>query len=62
MRLFKRIELDQPGHPAADAARTALNRMGAQELHDRVSRKPRLDAVMYMRGAMETFAKMPGSR
>jgi hypothetical protein len=33
--------------------------LGAKELHDRVSGQPRLDAVMYMRGAMETFAKMP---
>jgi len=59
MRLFERIDQDHPDHPAADAARAALNRMGAQELHDRVGGQPRLDAVMYMRGAMETFAKMP---
>jgi len=59
MRLFERIVKDHPDHPAADAARTALNRLGAKELHDRVSGQPRLDAVMYMRGAMETFAKMP---
>ncbi len=58
-RLFERIVKDHPEHPAADAARTALNRLGAKELHDHVSGQPRLDAVMYMRGAMETFAKMP---
>ena len=59
VRLFERIDRDHPDHPAGDAARAALNRMGVKELHDRVSGKPRLDAVMYMRGAMETFAKMP---
>ena len=59
VRVFERIAKDHPDHPAADAARTALNRRGAKEFHDRVSGQPRLDAVMYMRGAMETFAKMP---
>lgn len=59
MRLFERIVKDHPDHPAADAARAALNRLGAKELHDQVSGQPRLDAVMYMRGAMQTFAQMP---
>jgi tetratricopeptide (TPR) repeat protein len=59
VRIFKRIDQDYPDHPAADAARAALNRMGAQELHDRVGGQPRLDAVMYMQNALETFAKMP---
>jgi hypothetical protein len=36
--------------------------MGAKELHDRVGGQPRLDAVMYMRGAIEMFAKMPRQR
>ena len=59
VRIFKRIDQGYPDHPAADAARAALNRMGAQELHDRVGGQPRLDAVMYMQNALETFAKMP---
>ena len=59
VRVFERIAKDHPEHPAADAARTSLNRSGARELHDRVAGQPRLDAVMYMRGAIETFAKMP---
>ena len=59
VRLLERIDREHPDHPAGDAARAALNRMGAQELHDRAGGQPRLDAVMYMKGAMETFAKMP---
>lgn len=59
MRLFKRIDQDYPDHPVADAARAALNRVGAKGLHDRVGGMPRLDAVMYMQSAMETFAKLP---
>jgi len=62
VRLFERIDRDYPDHPAGDAARVSLNRMGAKELHDRVGGQPRLDAVIYMRGAIEMFAKMPRQR
>ena len=58
-RVFRGILRDHPDHPAADAARSALNRTSATELHDRVAGQPRMDAVMYMLGAIERFAQMP---
>jgi hypothetical protein len=43
----------------ADAAIASANRMAGDDLHGAVEGKPRMDAVMYMQGAMDTFADLP---
>lgn len=58
VQLYERIVQEHPDHPSADAARTALNRIGAKALHKQVAGQPRLDAVRYMRTALERFERM----
>jgi tetratricopeptide (TPR) repeat protein len=57
--LYKQIIQDHPRHPVADAAIASANRMAGDDLHGAVEGKPRMDAVMYMQGAMDTFADLP---
>jgi len=48
-----------PDHPVSDIARKARNRLSNDALHTTVDGNIRMDAVMYMQGAMEDFSKMP---
>jgi hypothetical protein len=56
---FKQVLKLFADHPVADIARKAINSRSNDDLHATVDGGMRLDAVMYMRGAMEDFAKMP---
>ncbi len=44
-------------HPVVAIAEKARNRIASEQLHAAVDGKPRMDAVFYMQGAMDTFAK-----
>ena len=44
-------------HPAAEIAKKARNRIANEQLHDTVDGNVRMDAVFYMQGAMDEFAK-----
>jgi tetratricopeptide (TPR) repeat protein len=57
--LYKQIIEKFPQHPVSDAAIAGANRMADVDLHEAVAGKPRMDAVMYMQGAMDTFAGLP---
>jgi tetratricopeptide (TPR) repeat protein len=57
--LYKQIIKQFPQHPVSDAAIAGANRMADVELHETVGGKPRMDAVMYMQGAMDIFAGLP---
>jgi tetratricopeptide (TPR) repeat protein len=46
-------------HPVADIARNEINRRSNDDLHATVDGGIRMDAVMYMRGALRDFAQMP---
>jgi hypothetical protein len=56
---FEKIIKQFPQHPVSDAAIAGANRMADVDLHETVGGKPRMDAVMYMQGAMDTFASLP---
>ncbi len=43
--------------PIAEIAKQALNRIAGEQLHDAVDDKVRMDAVFYMQGAMDNFAR-----
>lgn len=48
-------------HPVVAIAEKARNRIASDQLHAAVDGKIRMDAVFYMQGAMDTFAKLtPG--
>ncbi|MDZ7753860.1 MAG: tetratricopeptide repeat protein [Gammaproteobacteria bacterium] len=57
--LYKKLIQKFPQHAVGDAAIKAANRMSNEDLHRAVDGKPRPDAIQYMLGAMETFAKLP---
>ncbi len=57
--LYEQLIKGYPGHPIADAATTRANRMANANLHDAVAGQPRMDAVMQMQFAMQTFEPMP---
>ncbi len=44
-------------HPTAEIAKKALTRIANEQLHDTVDGKVRMDAVYYMQGAMDDFAR-----
>ena len=44
-------------HPVAEIAKKARNRIANEQLHDTVDGDVRMDAVFYMQGAMDDFAK-----
>ena len=44
-------------HPTAEIAKKALTRIAHEQLHDTVDGEIRMDAVYYMQGAMDDFAR-----
>lgn len=56
---FEQVLKRFPDHPLSDVARKARNRLSNENLHGVVDGGIRMDVVMYMQGAFETFAKMP---
>ena len=57
--VYERILRQFPDDPVGDVARTARNRLSNDALHQTVDGNIRMDAVMYMQGAMQDFAKLP---
>ena len=57
--VYEKILRQFPDDPVGDVARTARNRLSNDALHQTVDGNIRMDAVMYMQGAMEDFAKSP---
>lgn len=46
-----------PDHPTAEMAKKARNKIADAQLHDTVDGNVRMDAVFYMQGAMDNFAR-----
>ena len=57
--VYEKILRQFPDDPVGDIARKARNRLSNDNLHQTVDGNIRMDAVMYMQGAMEDFAKLP---
>ena len=57
--VYERIIRQFPDAPEGETARHARNRLSNDNLHKTVDGNIRLDAVMYMEGAVIDFAKMP---
>jgi tetratricopeptide (TPR) repeat protein len=57
--VYDQILRQFPDDPVGDIARKARNRLSNVALHKTVEGNIRMDAVMYMQGAMEDFAKLP---
>ena len=57
--VYENILRQFPDDPVGDIARKARNRLSNEALHQTVDGNIRMDAVMYMQGAMEDFAKLP---
>jgi tetratricopeptide (TPR) repeat protein len=56
-KIYKDIARRFSNHPTAEIAKKALTRIANEQLHDPVDGKIRMDAVFYMQGAMDEFAK-----
>ena len=56
--IYKRIIELEPNSPIATEAKKALSRLAQGTMKDKADGSLRMDAVMYMTGAFETFEKM----
>jgi tetratricopeptide (TPR) repeat protein len=59
---FRQIIRDHPEHSVAEAARSALTKTAQKELRAATKDLPRMDALAYMQGALDTFEKLPRSK
>ena len=57
--VYERILRQFPDEPPGEIARQARNRLSNEDLHQTVDGAIRMDAVMYMRGALDDFARLP---
>jgi tetratricopeptide (TPR) repeat protein len=57
--VYEKILRQFPDDPVGDIARMARNRLSNDALHQAVDGELRMDAVMYMQGAMEDFTTLP---
>jgi tetratricopeptide (TPR) repeat protein len=56
--VYDQILRQFPDEPVGDIARKARNRLSNENLHTTVDGNIRMDAVMYMQGAVQDFAKL----
>ena len=55
-KVYEQIVKKFSGHPAAEIALAARNKIAGEDLHATVDGKVRMDAVFYMQGALDQFA------
>lgn len=56
-KIYAEVVRRFPDHPVAEIAKKARNKIANAQLHATVDGKVRMDAVFYMQGAMDDFAK-----